>query len=121
MIEKEISENLVGQMTVREAGRIGGTNLYKNRGREHFSKIGSMGRRVQMEKPGYNDSMKERGRLGGLKNMEKNGRDDLKVRGKRGGETLKAEKKITDPDYWSRIGKISANAKKARLLESKAK
>ncbi len=55
-----------GEMTVREAGRRGGTKVKERHGIEHFKRIGHLGGTTTAQRHGT-EFYKEIGRKGGLK------------------------------------------------------
>jgi len=50
-------------MTVRQAGRLGGLTVLRNRGSEFFSEIGCLGQRAMRQK--YPHKARQWGQLGG--------------------------------------------------------
>ncbi len=78
----------MSEMTVREAGRLGGVKTAKKYGRKHFTAMGEKGGNVTRERHGV-EFYAEIGRKGGRSTAASKGPDFYKEIGTKGGARVK--------------------------------
>ena len=106
-----------GEMTVKEAGRLGGESLKASLGADysdHFREIGKQGSQALREKMGgqaYLDWLKEIAPLGGQEFAKTHSHEDFVKRGRTGGTRLRDSK---EPGYFAEIGRKGALSPKRR-------
>ena len=111
-----------GDMTVKEAGRIGGNaaRLWSRAGHDVIicfsrhpdqlaARAAELGDHVGAASPAH--AVADIGKVGGTKVKEKLGAEHYLEIGKKGGETVKEK---YGSDYYKRIGKIGGEARKKR-------
>ena len=103
-----------GELTVREAGRLGGRKVAEKYGREFYSEIGKKGGRTVLARRGQN-FFETIGKKGGTSVRDSHGPDFYAIIGKKGGDLVKARH---GSDYYARIGKIGGSRRGQRKAEA---
>jgi len=107
-------------MTVREAGRMGGNKVKKEYGPDFYSQIGTKGGEAVREAVDSGELPKDFyskiGQKGGNKVAEESGPDFYSQIGKKGGNKVKKE---YGPDFYSQIG--TKGGQKVRELIERGK
>jgi len=97
-----------GDMTVKEAGRMGGNAVKNKYGSDFFSEIGKKGGRTVSDERGA-EFFSAIGRVGGKAVKERFGPDHYLEIGKKGGDAVKEK---YGPDYYKEIGKKGGAARR---------
>lgn len=108
-----------GEMTMREAGKLGGQKVLEKYGSDFYVKIGRKGglaTRARMPSEGF----KEMGRSGGNALKKKQGVDYFAEIGAKGGNSLRDKKLAENPNYYSEIARMGT-AVKRKNAEDKAR
>lgn len=95
-------------MPIGEAGRRGARKLKELHDHDWYVEIGGKGGRIIADRKRGTDFFKRIGKKGGDATVARHGRGHLSEVGREGGEAVKARVAETDPDYYSRIGRIGA-------------
>lgn len=96
-----------GEMSVREAGHLGGESLKRKYGTSHFSGLAKLAAQAQIARMGrdaYNEHLRIMASHGGEANYDRRGPEYYSELGKKGGEALK--EKVAGTNYYSKIAKL---------------
>lgn len=102
-------------LSMSERGVLGGNAILERKGKKFLAEIGQKGRESQMAQAGspetYAELMRNRAKRGGEQTALNHSSDDFSEWGKVGGERLK---ELKGKEFFSKIGRLGAAAKKAK-------